>query len=163
MGETQQLHRRGGLALLLASLLLAFGAPAQSPASFYAKSGLTIVVGSTPGGYYDIAGRMVARHLAPFIPGNPTIIVQDLPGAAGLASGNRLANTIERDGKTIVVMSRALPQPALVGDPNAAFDPLTLTSFAQTHDAALDYEFLNFYMQTPQAKALARGRGEDSR
>jgi tripartite-type tricarboxylate transporter receptor subunit TctC len=127
MGEKQRLHRRGGLALLLASLLAAFGAAAQSPASFYGKSGLTIVVGSTPGGYYDIAGRVVARHLAPFIPGHPTIIVQNLPGAAGLASGNRLANTIERDGKTIVVMSRALPQLALVGDPNAAFDPLTLT------------------------------------
>lgn len=127
MGERQQRHRMSGLAVLLAGLFLAMGAAAQSPAGFYAKAGLTIVVGSTPGGYYDIAGRVVARHLSPFIAGNPTIIVQNLPGAAGLASGNRLANTIERDGKTIVVMSRALPQLALVGDPNAAFDPLTLT------------------------------------
>ena len=111
----------------LAALSLANPAAAQDPAAFYAQRGLTIVVGSTPGGYYDIAGRVVARHLAAFIPGNPAIIVQNLPGAAGLASGNRLANTIERDGRTIVVMSRALPQLALVGDPNAAFDPLALT------------------------------------
>jgi len=85
------------------------------------------VVGSTPGGYYDVAGRVVARHLGRYILGRPALIVQNQPGAAGLASLNKLGNTSDRDGRTILVMSRALPQLALVGDPNAAFDPLALT------------------------------------
>ena len=55
------------------------------------------------------------------------MVVQNVPGAGGLALGNRLANTIARDGLTIVAMNRALPQLALVGDPNAQFDPLALT------------------------------------
>jgi tripartite-type tricarboxylate transporter receptor subunit TctC len=100
---------------------------AQSPASFYAGKTINLIVGSTPGGYYDVAGRVVARHFGQYIPGNPTVVVQNQPGAAGLASVNKIGNTAERDGRTILVMSRALPQLALVGDPNAAFDPLQLT------------------------------------
>ena len=101
-------------------------ASAQSAAAFYAGKTVTLVVGSTPGGYYDIAGRTIARHLGQYIPGKPNLIVQNQPGAAGIASLNRLGNTADRDGRTILVMSRALPQLALVGDPNAAFDPLAL-------------------------------------
>lgn len=120
--------RRGALCLLVAlPALSASGATAQSPAAFYAGKTVTLVVGSTPGGYYDIAGRTVARHLGQYIPGRPNVIVQNQPGAAGLASLNKLGNTADRDGRTILVMSRALPQLALVGDPNAAFDPLQLT------------------------------------
>jgi tripartite-type tricarboxylate transporter receptor subunit TctC len=118
----------GALCVLMA--LTGIGAEmasAQSPASFYAGKTINLIVGSTPGGYYDIAGRVVARHFGQYIPGNPNVIVQNQPGAAGLASVNKIGNTAERDGRTILVMSRALPQLALVGDPNAAFDPLQLT------------------------------------
>ncbi len=114
--------------LLAAFVLLGFGpAPAQTPESFYAGKGVNLIVGSTPGGYYDIAARVIARHFGQYIPGHPSIVVQNQPGAAGLASVNKIGNTAERDGRTILVMSRALPQLALVGDPNAAFDPLQLT------------------------------------
>jgi tripartite-type tricarboxylate transporter receptor subunit TctC len=102
-------------------------ASAQSPAAFYAGKTINLIVGSSPGGYYDMAGRAVARHFSNFIPGHPSIVVQTLPGAAGLAGVNRISNSAERDGRTILVMSRALPQLALAGDPNAAFDPLQLT------------------------------------
>jgi tripartite-type tricarboxylate transporter receptor subunit TctC len=118
----------GALCALIA--LAGMGAPmtsAQSPASFYAGKTINLIVGSTPGGYYDVAGRVVARHFGQYIPGNPSVVVQNQPGAAGLASVNKIGNTAERDGRTILVMSRALPQLALVGDPNAAFDPLQLT------------------------------------
>src|SRR5215470_11563249 len=112
--------------LLVASCFGAVEASAQ-PGDFYAGKSINLVVGSTPGGYYDVAGRVVARHLGRHIPGRPALVVQNQPGAAGLASLNKLGNTSDRDGRTILVMSRALPQLALVGDPNAAFDPLALT------------------------------------
>jgi tripartite-type tricarboxylate transporter receptor subunit TctC len=120
--------RLGALCVLVAlSGLNAGETAAQSPATFYAGKTVTLVVGSTPGGYYDIAGRTIARHLGQYIPGKPNVIVQNQPGAAGIASLNKLGTTADRDGRTILVMSRALPQLALAGDPNAAFDPLALT------------------------------------
>jgi tripartite-type tricarboxylate transporter receptor subunit TctC len=133
------LSRRRALCVLIALGLSGGIATAQNPAAFYAGKTVTLVVGSTPGGYYDIAGRTVARHLGQYIPGKPNVIVQNQPGAAGLASLNKLGNTADRDGRTILVMSRALPQLALVGDPNAAFDPLQLTwlgSLSSYHDDA---------------------------
>jgi tripartite-type tricarboxylate transporter receptor subunit TctC len=114
-------------ALLALSLLYAGSLWSQPADGYYAGKTITLQVGASPGGYYDIAGRVIARNLSRYIPGNPNILVQNLPGAGGLASGNRLANTMERDGRTLVVMNRALPQLALVGDPNAIFDPLQLT------------------------------------
>ncbi|MFN3889504.1 MAG: Bug family tripartite tricarboxylate transporter substrate binding protein [Beijerinckiaceae bacterium] len=115
---------------LLASIAMALSAAAGAHAQdapFYAGKTVAIQVGTSPGGYYDIAGRTVARNFGRFIPGSPAMVVQNVPGAGGLALGNRLANTVARDGLTIVAMNRALAQLALVGDPNAQFDPLALT------------------------------------
>jgi tripartite-type tricarboxylate transporter receptor subunit TctC len=126
--SAQDRMRKLASACIAAALLaagLAGNAAAQAPT--YAGQTVTLVVGSSPGGYYDVAGRVVARHLGRFLPGNPSMLVQNQPGAGGLAGMNRLGNTLERDGRTILVMSRALPQLALMGDPNAAFDPLALT------------------------------------
>jgi tripartite-type tricarboxylate transporter receptor subunit TctC len=70
-------------------LLLASGAmlPALAQAQdFYKGKTLTIVVGFTPGGGFDINARLLARHIGRHIPGNPTVVVQNLPGAAGLNS-----------------------------------------------------------------------------
>ena len=119
------------------------------------------MVGSTPGGYYDIAGRTIARHFGQYIPGNPNVIVQNLPGAGGLASVNRLGTTAERDGRTILVMSRALPQLALVGDPNAAFDPLALTWLGSLSSYEDDAYLMTVNASHP-AKSLAdlRPQGE---
>ncbi len=125
-GKRHMFTRRGALASMSAMAAGALAAPAHAQSSFYAGRTLNIIVGSSTGGYYDTAGRTIARHLARFIPGKPNIIVQNQPGAGGLAIANKLANTLERDGTSIVVMSRALPQLALLGDPNANFDPLKL-------------------------------------
>jgi tripartite-type tricarboxylate transporter receptor subunit TctC len=123
-----RLRRFSAFFMLVALNVVSTGmASAQSPASFYAGKTVNLIVGSTPGGYYDIAGRVVARHFGQYIPGHPNVIVQNQPGASGLGSVNKIGNAAERDGRTILVMSRALPQLALVGDPNAAFDPLQLT------------------------------------
>ena len=115
-----------------------------------------------PGGYYDIAGRVVARHFGQYIPGNPTVVVQNQPGAAGLASVNKIGNTAERDGRTILVMSRALPQLALVGDPNAAFDPLQLTWLGSLSSYKDDAYLVTVNSSHP-AKSLADVRQPASR
>jgi tripartite-type tricarboxylate transporter receptor subunit TctC len=114
------------LAAFVLALTLCDAASAQSVEQFYHGRTVNLIVPSTPGGLYDISARLVGRHLGRFIPGKPSIVVQNQPGAAGVALGNRFAATAEKDGSVIAVMQRALPQFAFMGDPNAKFDPLKL-------------------------------------
>src|SRR5689334_7753312 len=120
------LTRRRALAAMAGACAPLFPRPSRAQANFYAGRTLNIIVGSSTGGYYDTAGRAIARHMPRFMPGRPNIVVQNQPGAGGLAIANKLGNTLERDGLSIVVMSRALPQLAFLNDPNANFDPLKL-------------------------------------
>ena len=123
-GET--MGRATRLAACLALLVLA-GSSASAQQPFYAGKTLTIVAGTSPGGYYDIAARTVARHIPRFIDGHPNVAVQNDPVGGGLGLGNRLAHTMPRDGSFIAVFNRALPQLALAGDKNAQFEPLDVT------------------------------------
>jgi len=68
---------------LLIALALCAGAPAHADtvAPFYAGKTLNLVIGYAPGGGYDLYARTLARHIARHIPGNPTIVVQNMPGA----------------------------------------------------------------------------------
>jgi tripartite-type tricarboxylate transporter receptor subunit TctC len=111
----------------LAILLAASPVSAQSVEAFYKGRTVTLVVGTAPGGINDISARLVGRHLGRFIPGNPSIVVQNMPGGGGLASANRLYNVAERDGSVIAKLERAVPQLAIQGNPNANFDPLRFT------------------------------------
>ena len=113
------LPTRLALAVLLgASLPLA--AAAQTPEQFYKGRTVTLIVGFAPGGINDISARVVGKHLGRFIPGNPTIVVQNLPGAGGLGAANRLYNVAEKDGSVIAGLGRSVPQLAIQGAPNVA-------------------------------------------
>ena len=108
-------------------LVLASAASAQQAAPWYAGKTIRIVVGSSTGGYYDAAGRTAARFLPDYIPGKPSIVVQNLPDSGGAMLGNRLATTFERDGTVLAAIGQSQPQLALLGDPSVQFDPLKLT------------------------------------
>ena len=110
-----------------AAALSTGGARAQSVESFYKGKTITLFVATSPGGNYDLNGRLVSRHIGRFIPGNPSVVVQNVPGAGGLLLANRLANTVERDGLTMAIMERGTPQTVYEGDVAARFDPLKLT------------------------------------
>ena len=77
-------------------------AQAQEP---YMPGGrpLSLVMGTGPGGSYDLYGRLIATHLARFIPGNPTIIVEHMPGAAGAIAGNYIYGPAPQDGSKILL------------------------------------------------------------
>lgn len=102
-------------------------ARAESVESFYRGKTVALLVATSPGGNYDLNGRLVSRHLGRFIPGNPAVVVQNTPGAGGLLLANRLWNTVDRDGLTIAIMERGTPQTAYEGDVKARFDPLKFT------------------------------------
>jgi tripartite-type tricarboxylate transporter receptor subunit TctC len=75
-------------------------------AEFYQGKTITILVGSSPGGGYDADARMVARHIARHIPGAPNVIIQNMPGARGLAAANSLYNLAKRDGTVMGILER---------------------------------------------------------
>src|SRR5262245_53458251 len=98
------------LALLLAATVLftAGKAAAQSVSEFYAGRQITFIVGASAGGGYDRQARLVARHLGKHIPGTPTIIVQNMPGAGSLAATNYIYNAAAKDGSVIALVMRSM-------------------------------------------------------
>jgi tripartite-type tricarboxylate transporter receptor subunit TctC len=91
--------------------LACFTAPATAqPAgqSFYAGKQLTFITGSAVGGGYDLQARLVARHLGRLLPGNPTVIVQNMPAAGSLAAANYIYNTAPKDGTAIALIQRGM-------------------------------------------------------
>ncbi len=96
-------HFAATLALTLAAWSCAAPAGAQD---FYAGKQLTIMVGAGPGGGYDLQARIAARHLGRHIPGNPTIIVQNIPSR--IAAANMMFSTAMKDGTTIALLQRGI-------------------------------------------------------
>ena len=128
-------------ALATAVAVLGASAPvlAQTPEQFYAGRNVNLIVPSSPGGAYDISARLVSRHLGRHIPGKPTIVVQNQSGgAAGIVLANRFASTPERDGTLIAGMLRSVPQFAIMGDPNAKFEPEKLEWLGSISSFATD-------------------------
>jgi tripartite-type tricarboxylate transporter receptor subunit TctC len=84
---------------------------------------VTIVIGSEPGGGYDAYGRLAARHLGRFLPGEPAVVPRNMPGAAGVTETNWLYNQAPRDGTAIGITQNGNPYEELFGNKNAHFDP----------------------------------------
>lgn len=83
----------------------AFTAPAQD---IYKDKTLTFIVGYSPGGTYDQYTRLIARHIGKYLPGNPTRIVENMPGAGGIITANHLYNRVKPDGLTIAAWASPL-------------------------------------------------------
>lgn len=113
-----------GLVFVICVALRANGAVAADPvADFYRGRTVYLEIGSSPGGVYDVTGRLVARHIGQYIPGRPRIVVQDVPGGGSLALANQFGNTTARDGSVFGVFNDGMPTTPLT-DPKAAhFDP----------------------------------------
>src|ERR1700687_6224954 len=101
-------------AALLASLVLATPTRADPVADFYKSRTITLLVGYGVGGGYDLFARLMARHLGRHIPGNPTVVVQNMPGAGSLRATNYLYAVAARDGATIGSFARDMPLLAIL-------------------------------------------------
>ena len=109
---------------IVAGSLLVTPATAQPADEFYKGKQLRIVVGSTSGGDYDVWARLLARHMTRYIPGNPNILVENMPGAGTLVATNHLFNVAPRDGTVIGMVSRSMPAAAVMKISNVRFDPV---------------------------------------
>lgn len=89
---------------------------------FYKGKSIRVVVGFTPGGFYDRWARLIARHLPKYIPGNPEIIVQNMPGAGSVIAANYVYNVAKPDGLTVGMASNGIYLDQLVGRKEVQFD-----------------------------------------
>jgi tripartite-type tricarboxylate transporter receptor subunit TctC len=113
-----------GALLIVASA----GDHAQAQQDFYQGKQVEIIVGHEAGGAYDVYARVLARHMAAHIPGNPNIIVQNAPGASGLTLANTLYKATPKDGLTFGIFDRDNVIEPLRGTMAARFDASKLTA-----------------------------------
>jgi tripartite-type tricarboxylate transporter receptor subunit TctC len=101
---------------------------AQSSSAPYAGKQMRMVIASGAGGGYDTYARTLARHMGKYIPGNPNIVTQNMPGASGMTATNWTYTIAPKDGTVILATYNALLAEPLYGNSAARFDPLKLES-----------------------------------
>ena len=111
--------------LILAALLgggVREGFAADTVESFYKGKTMQLLIGFGAGGGYDLYGRAVARHMGRHIPGNPSIVPQNMAGAGSVRSASYLYNAAPKDGTVIGTFSRGIVVDTLIGADKAPFD-----------------------------------------
>lgn len=111
--------------LILAALLaVALSSPATSESAeeFFRGKQIQIIIGYNPGGPYDVYTRLAAALLPKYIPGNPKIVPQNMPGVGSAKAANFLYNQAARDGLTLGVIGQQLPVSQALGDASVKFD-----------------------------------------
>ena len=104
-------------------LAVSFGAQGQNAQDFYRNKQIQLIVGYEVGNDYDVGARLLARHLPKHLPGQPAVIVQNMPQAAALVAANHIYVRAARDGTVLGSISRNLPSQAVMGLPNIEADP----------------------------------------
>ncbi|MGH6770288.1 MAG: hypothetical protein ACRECO_14840, partial [Xanthobacteraceae bacterium] len=118
----------GRWAFAIAALAGFSAAPAgaETAAAFYKGKDLRMIVSTTAGTGYDVYARAVARHLTRHIPGNPKIVVQNMPGAGGITAANHIYSVAAADGTVFGMIQNTVPFEPLIGNKAARFDPMKM-------------------------------------
>ena len=124
------MKRRAQIALagLMATAAAALAGPAH--AQFWAGKQMIYVVGSAPGGGYDNLARLTARHVGRHLPGNPTIVVQNMPAGNSVAAANHIYNVAPKDGTAIALLQRGMLLAHLISPGSIQFDVTKLNWLA---------------------------------
>ena len=135
--------------LLLALFQVTPASAAESVADFYKGKTVTIIIGYSPGGGYDAYARALARHYGKFIPGQPNVIVQNMPGAGSMLSANYIYSKAPADGTAIGMFASQAALEPLFGNSEARFDP---TKFSWIGSMAQEVAYCGVW-QNPGAPA----------
>ncbi|MGE5538127.1 MAG: Bug family tripartite tricarboxylate transporter substrate binding protein [Gemmatimonas sp.] len=106
---------RATAASVLAGLLLTTGAHADAVSDFYKGKQLKFIIGYPAGSGYDVHARLLGRHMARHIPGEPTIVPQNMLGAGSIRAANYVYNVAAKDGLTMGAINRSVPLAPLLG------------------------------------------------
>ena len=100
--------------LLVFACLLPSVASADTVAEFYKGKAIKVIIGYAPGGGFDAYARLLAEHLPKHLPGNPTALVQSMPGAASVKAANFIYSIGPQDGTLVGIPNHAVPMNAFV-------------------------------------------------
>ena len=117
-----QCMTRVALATLAVAVLGAAPAAAQSAAEPFAGKTISLIIGFGPGGGYDLWGRTVARHIGKHLPGNPTVVPQNMPGAGSYVAASHIYGAAPKDGTVFAIIARDAALGPLSNAPGARFD-----------------------------------------
>jgi tripartite-type tricarboxylate transporter receptor subunit TctC len=146
--------KRNYVGALAITAALASALPVQADDFFQGKQ-LKLISGSDAGGGYDAYARLLARHWSDFIPGHPTIIVQNMPGASSMKALNEIANNAPKDGTVVAGVQNNIAFEPLLNisgeSANAKFDPLALNWVgASTKDTTIGLVWKDSKVKTIQ-------------
>lgn len=121
---------------LASALLAAFAstASARSPAADFTGKTISLYIGNSVGGGYDLYARAVARHMAKHLPGAPAIIPRNMEGGGSMRAANFMAELAPRDGTAIATIGRGTIFAPLMGQPGATFDATALSWIGSAND-----------------------------
>jgi tripartite-type tricarboxylate transporter receptor subunit TctC len=121
------MRRLDTISVVILAAMMASPAAAQSAADFYRGKTLTLIVGYSVGGGYDTYARVLARHMVRHLPGTPSIIVQNMPGAGSLRAANYLYAVAPKDGSVFGIFSRGMAMEPLIGSSATQYDSRKFT------------------------------------
>jgi tripartite-type tricarboxylate transporter receptor subunit TctC len=136
-----------GLLYALCAALMAVPAVADPVADFYRGKTLSLIAGFPPGGGYDTYVRILARHFGRFMPGEPTVVASNMPGAGSLTSANHIYNKAAADGTVIAMFASSAAMEPQLGNKAALFDA---TKFSWIGSMSQDVAYCGVW-QTPGA------------
>jgi tripartite-type tricarboxylate transporter receptor subunit TctC len=113
------------MGLILGFLITSLSYPNETPAQadpFYKGKTIRIIIGSTPGGFYDRWARLFARYMGKYIPGQPEIVAQNMPGAGSVIAAKHVFSVAKPDGLTIGMPLNSVYVDQLVGRKEVQFD-----------------------------------------
>lgn len=129
-------YAASGLAFLSLCSALPASAVAQSEDAFYRGKTITIVAGTSSGNDYDFRARLLARHLGKHLPGQPAVIVRNMPGGGGIVATNYLANIAPKDGTVILAAMQNIPTLQALGTAGVKFDAAAFGWIGSTSSSA---------------------------
>jgi tripartite-type tricarboxylate transporter receptor subunit TctC len=146
------------VAFLLSLLVSMSAAHADEVGDFYRGHQVNVIVGFGPGGGYDVYARLLARHIGKYIPGNPTVVVQNMPGAGSLRAANYIYSVAAKDGTAFGLFARDMVLVSLLGiDANVQFDPRKFTWLGSSSSYAND-AYLLMLRKDAAVKSIADAR-----
>ena len=147
MRRTMRWHATAAAFALVAGCAAATLARAETVEDFYKGKELTIQIGYGSGGGYDTTARLFAQHFGKHVPGHPSIIVQNMPGAGSMLVANAIYNTTPRDGSVLGVFASSTALEPLFGNNKARYDPRK-------------YEWIGSLMRDIASCGVWKGAGE---
>lgn len=139
-------HKLYLLTIFLFSMSLFYSLKEPLASPYYQGKIITVVIGSGPGGGYDRMSRILIRHLPKYIPGNPVIIGNNMPGASSIIAANYLFNIAKPDGLTIGTFNQALPFAELLKSEGVRYN---MTKYAWIGSTAVEAVILTIRADSP--------------